>query len=149
MGNHDHRVFKVPQEALQPGDGLGVQMVGGLVQQQDIRIAEQRLGQQHLHLVIGFQLAHHHAVLGLGDAQMAQERGRVGFGFPTVQLGKLALQFRGFEPVLVAEVGLHIQRVLFLHDFVQPLVAHDYGIHYRIFIIGKVILLQATHPLIR
>ena len=35
------------EEAFQPGDRLDVEMVGGLVQQQDVGIADQRLRQQH------------------------------------------------------------------------------------------------------
>ena len=40
MGYDDHRILKVDQELLQPCDGVQVQMVGGLVQQQDIRISK-------------------------------------------------------------------------------------------------------------
>ncbi len=48
VGDHDNRVFKVDEEILQPGDGVQVKVVGGLVQQQNVRIAEQGLCQQYL-----------------------------------------------------------------------------------------------------
>ena len=54
MGYHDNGVFKVDQEFLQPFDGVQVQMVGRLVQKQDIRISEKRLRQQDFHLFAAF-----------------------------------------------------------------------------------------------
>ena len=46
MGNHDHCIFKVDQELFQPVDGVHIQMVGRLVQKQNVRIAKQSLCQQ-------------------------------------------------------------------------------------------------------
>ena len=40
MRNDDDRVVKVDQELFQPCDRIQVQMVGRLVQKQDIRVAE-------------------------------------------------------------------------------------------------------------
>ena len=51
MGNHDHGIFKVDQEFLQPVDGVHIQMVGGLVEKQDVRIAKQSLCQQDFNLL--------------------------------------------------------------------------------------------------
>ena len=48
MGDEDESVFVILQEAGQPADVLHIQIVGGLVQQQNIRILQQQLGQQHL-----------------------------------------------------------------------------------------------------
>ena len=52
MGNCDHGVVKVDQEFFQPCDGVQIQMIGGLVQKQDIRIAEECFGKQDLYLLI-------------------------------------------------------------------------------------------------
>ncbi len=54
---NDH-AGKVQQEVLQPVDGLDVQVVGGLVQHDDVGIAEERLGQQDLHLEPGVHGGH-------------------------------------------------------------------------------------------
>ena len=51
MGYHDDRVLKVDEELLQPGDGVQIQVVGRLVQKQDVRVAEQGLGQKDLYLL--------------------------------------------------------------------------------------------------
>ena len=44
-GHHGARVFL--QEALEPAHTLGVEMVGGLVQQQHVGIGEQKAAQCH------------------------------------------------------------------------------------------------------
>ncbi len=58
MGDDDHCVLEAGEKILQPGDGLQVELVGGFVQKQDIRVAEQGLGQQHPHLVAAVKLLH-------------------------------------------------------------------------------------------
>ena len=45
--NHDQQPVVFAEIILQPVDRIEVQVVGGLVQQQRRRIAEQRLRQQH------------------------------------------------------------------------------------------------------
>ena len=47
MGDGHHRALIPLQEALQPGDALGVQMVGRLVQQQQVRPGEQQAAERH------------------------------------------------------------------------------------------------------
>ncbi len=58
MRNHDNRIFEINQEVLQPVNGVQIQVVGGLVQQKDIRVAEQGLGQEHFHLDTAVQIPH-------------------------------------------------------------------------------------------
>ena len=47
MGNKDQGSAKVFQELFQPLDGFHVQVVSGLVQQQDVRVLYQSTGQQY------------------------------------------------------------------------------------------------------
>ncbi len=42
MGHRDHRSRVFLQEALQPGDGFGVEMVGRLVEQQHVGLRQQQ-----------------------------------------------------------------------------------------------------------
>ena len=58
MRNDQHRSRIFHQKILQPGDGFDVQMVGRLVEQDDARIAEQRLREQHLDLFFRGQARH-------------------------------------------------------------------------------------------
>src|SRR5690606_24268269 len=43
VGNEQHGTAELQQHLLQPGNGMDVQVVGGLIQQQHIRLANQRL----------------------------------------------------------------------------------------------------------
>jgi len=47
VSDGDDRAFVVLQVLLQPGHALGIQMVGGFVQQQDVRLLEQQTAQRH------------------------------------------------------------------------------------------------------
>ena len=47
MGDGHHCAFVVVQEALQPGHGFGIQVVGGFVQQQHVRLFQQQAAQGH------------------------------------------------------------------------------------------------------
>ena len=46
MGDHDHGAGIVAQMMLEPGHALGVEMVGGLVEQEDIRPLEQEAAER-------------------------------------------------------------------------------------------------------
>ena len=47
VGDEQHGARIAAQGVFQPGDGADVQVVGGFVEQQQIRLGHQRLGQQH------------------------------------------------------------------------------------------------------
>ena len=87
-------------------------------------------------------------ISGVGKAQSLKQAAGVGLCLPAVHLGKLRLQLAGAHAVLVGKVLLFIQGVLFLHDVVQALVAHNDGIQHAEFIILEVVLLEHRHPLV-
>ncbi len=43
----DHRSGVVLEMMFEPGDGFGIEMVGGLVQKQDVRLAQQQAAERH------------------------------------------------------------------------------------------------------
>ena len=47
MGDGNDRALVLVQELLQPQDGFGIQVVGGLVEQQQVWSLEQQLAQSH------------------------------------------------------------------------------------------------------
>ena len=54
---HQHDAAGILLEiALEPGDGLGVEMVGRLVEQQDVGLGQQQLGQRHAPLLAAREL---------------------------------------------------------------------------------------------
>ena len=147
VADGDDHAGEVQQEVLQPVDGLDIQVVGGLVQHDDVGVAEQRLGKQDLHLQPGVNAGHLLIVQLRADAQALQQAGSIGFGFPAPQLRELRLQVRRPQAVLIGKVRLFIDGVLFLHDVVQVLVAHDDGVHDGVVIVGVLVLLQNGDPL--
>ena len=100
MGNRHHGAFKLVQEALQPGHGLGVQVVGRFIQQQHIRLFQQ-------------QAAHRYAT-ALAPGQIAD------FGIPVRQTHRIggALQLR-FQVMAVVRLDNFFQTTLFRGQFVE------------------------------
>ncbi|MDT4823587.1 hypothetical protein FQZ97_568170 [compost metagenome] len=68
VGNDDHGGVTRREHAFQPADGVDVQVVGRFVQQQHVRIGEQRLGQQHPQLPARRHGAHRTEMLVQRDA---------------------------------------------------------------------------------
>ena len=149
MGHDHHGVREVEQELLQPQDRVDVQVVRRLVQQEDVGIAEQRLGHEHADLLGVRQVLHQRSVFLRCDPQLAEQLGGLGFGVPSVQIGELGLQLAGVLAISLAEVWLGIERVLLFHQRVQPLVAHDDRRQGRHLVEGVVILGKHAEPLVR
>ena len=145
MGNHDDRTEILGQKVLQPGDGVNVQVVGRLVHEDDIRIAEQRLRQQDFHLFVTGQVRHLLIEQTFRQTQTLDQLRGVCLCLPAVQFGKLRLQLRCQDAVLFGEVLLGVESVFLLHDVIQPLVAHDNGIQDSVCVVGEVILLEDAH----
>ena len=73
----DERAFVVVEEILQPVDGVEVEVVGRLVEQQRLRLAEERLRQQHADLLAALQLAHLALVKFVGNVEAMEQDGGV------------------------------------------------------------------------
>ena len=145
MADDDDRVVKVQQEVFQPAHGLNVQIVGRLVQQQDIRAAKERLSKQDLDLLAAVEFLHQGMLPIQADTKTGQDHLRIAFSVPAVQFGKLTLQNAGALTVLVGKVFLAVELVLLLHDLIQALMTHDNRRQDFIFIKLKVVLLQNGH----
>ncbi len=147
VGHHNDGALKLQQEVLQPVYRGDIQVVGGLVQQDNVRVAKKGLGQQHLHLLGAGQGGHDRVMELRLDPQPVQQVGGIGLGLPAVHGGELALQLRCLDAVLVGEILLRIDRVLLLHDLIKAGIAHDHRIQHRILVVFKMVLLQEGEPL--
>ncbi len=78
----------------------------------------------------------------LGNAQLVEHGLGAALGVPAVHLGKLALQLRRADAVLVGKVRLAVERFLLLHHLVEALVAHDDGAEHVKLVIKKMVLLE-------
>ena len=103
MGNGHDAAREIEQQVFQPFDGVEVQVVGGLVQEQDIRACHQRLGQGHPLFGAARQGAHH----GLGvQVQTLQCFFDALLPIPCVIGLDLGLQGIQVQPLLPREVLL-------------------------------------------
>ena len=55
---YEHRVLEFREVILEPCHGLEVEVVGGLVEQQIVGIAEKRLCKEHTNLLATREVAH-------------------------------------------------------------------------------------------
>ena len=147
VAHYEHRVLKALQVVLEPHHGVEVKVVGGLVEQQVVGVAEQRLCQHHAHLLLCRNVAHHHVVEFLLDAKARKQGCGIRLGIPAVHLGKLLFEFGGTHAVLLGHLGLFVDGILLLHDVVEHGVAAQHGVEYRVLVILVVILLQHAQAL--
>ena len=106
-------------------------MVGRLVEQQRLRVAEQRLREQDADLLSALQLRHRALVQLLGDVEPLQQHGRVALGGVAVLLADDALELAETHAVVVRHVGLRVEALALLERRPEPGVAHDDGVDAR------------------
>ena len=63
MRYNDNRILKIRQEVFQPVNGINIQVVRRLIEQQDVRIAKQRLCEEYAHLFTASEIRHLHIML--------------------------------------------------------------------------------------
>ena len=63
-----------------PADRGEIQMVGRLVEEQGLRMAEQCLREQHTHLLSALQFRHRPFVQGVGDVESLEQHRRIALG---------------------------------------------------------------------
>ena len=90
MGDDQDRALVRDQVLLQPGDGLGVEMVGRLVEQQHVRRLEQQLAQRHTALLAARERVH--AGMIVGAAQRLHRDIDLGVEIPEVLRVDLVLK---------------------------------------------------------
>ena len=111
-------VLVVQDEIFQPVDGLNVEVVRRLVEEDNVRLTEQGLRQQDLDLDAAVGVGHTVVVQLHGHTEALQDAAGIGLGLPAVQLCELRLQLRSQQAVLIGKIGLGIQSVLLFHDII-------------------------------
>src|SRR5699024_5335215 len=101
MGYHDDRVLEVYQELLEPRDRIQVQVVGGLVEQEDVRVAEQSLRKENFDFLRAGEVLQIFVMEVCFNSESVQQRGGVRLRFPSVHCRKLCLQLACFDPVFI------------------------------------------------
>ena len=142
-----HRALVVVQEVLEPQDRLGVQVVGGLIEQQQVGSFEQQLAQGHATaLAAGKHIDRH---VGIGQLQGIHSLAELGIDIPAVGGIDFVLELAhlGHEGVHVTVRVAHLLADLIeaidLGDHVAKCHAHvlDDGL----VVVERRLLLQDTH----
>ena len=103
VGDHDEAALVAGEEAAQPGDRVGVEVVGRLVEQQDAaagrgRVAEQDAGQLDAAALAAGERAERLGEDPVGQAEVGADAGGLGLGRVAAEAGELV-----FERAVAAE----------------------------------------------
>ena len=142
MRDDDQRAVVAAEKLLQPVNRVEVQVVGRLVEQQRLGMAEERLRQQHADLLAALQLAHRALVQRVGDVEPLQQHGGIALGGVAVLFADDALELAEAHAVLIRHFGPRIQRVALGQGVPEPLVAHDDGVDDAIAVEGVLVLAE-------
>ena len=115
MADHEDRILEIGEIIFEPCDSLEVEVIGRLVEQQIVGVAEESLGEEYADLLVGAHVLHEHIVAVFLDAEAGEERGGVALGVPAFEFGEFLLKFGGADAVGVGEVLLGIDGILLLH----------------------------------
>ena len=88
-------------------------------------MAEERLRDQHAHLLSALQLGHLAIVQLVGDVEALQQHRGIALGRVAVLFADDALELAEAHAGLVGHLGLRVQLVALGQRVPQPLVAHD------------------------
>ena len=92
MGNDYGGNAAAGHELLQPGDGLNVQVVRGLVEEHEVRLLEKQLGKANFGLLPAGEALHRQRQLVFGKAEAQQHRARLGLVRQAAEVPVLFLQ---------------------------------------------------------
>ena len=148
MAHDEHRALIVHEEVLEPDDARKVEVVRRLVEQDNIRVAEERLREQHLDLEARVYLAHKALVQRGVDAQPLKDAPGVALGLPAAELGELLLKLRSADAVFIRKIRFIVYCVLLLAAVIEPLVAHDDGVKHGVIVVQALVLLEYRHTLL-
>ena len=106
VGDDDDGAFEFGQKVFQPWIDSRSKWLVGSSSSKMLRIAEQRLREQHAHFLVAAQIFHLDVMQRFRNAESDQQLRRIGFGFPAVQflefpfqLGRLSSRLPRRNPV--------------------------------------------------
>ena len=86
------------EKVLEPVDRFEVEVVGGLVEEERFRVAEEGLGEEDADLLAALQLGHLALVELVWDVEALEQDGGVGLGLVAVLVADDAFEFAEAEP---------------------------------------------------
>ncbi len=149
MRDDDHRRVVLVQHVFEPADRVDVQVVGRFVEQQYVRLREQRLREQHAQFPARRDVAHRTIVQVYRDTDAEQQFARARFGRVAVVLGELRFQFGRVHVVVVGGFRVRVDRVALGHRPPHFRVAHHHDVEHAHVFIRELILTQLTETNVR
>ena len=142
MRNDDHGRIALVEHVFQPANGVDVEVIGRLVQQQDVGIREQRLCQQDAQLPAGRDTAHRPLMLVDRDTDAQQQFAGACLGSVTIVFREFRFQVGGFHVVVVGRVWIGINCVALGHRGPHFRMAHHDDVQHAHVFERKLILPQ-------
>ena len=123
----DQHAFVFAEIFLQPMDGIKIEVVGRLVEQQRRRRSEECLRQQHANLLSALEFAHFAFMQIDVDAEPVEQRAGVGFSGIAAFFADDSFKLAEAHAVGVGQlfVGLLVERVALLQRFPERPIAHE------------------------
>ena len=144
VGNDDHGALALVQHPGQPVDAVDVQVVGRFIQQQDVRVRKECLGEQYTQLPARRYLLHQTEVQGFLDARFQQQFASAALGGIAVHLRELDFQFGHAHAIVFAHFRQRVNALALLLHFPQCRVAHDDSVYHAVVFEGELVLTQYT-----
>jgi len=126
VGDEDHAARVLLEEVLEPGDALGVEVVGGLVEQQDVRLRQQEPRQRYAALLAARELGY--VRLTRRAAQRVERLLDLGVEVPQAKRVDLVLERRhligGLLRVVGGDLVVAVEDGLLLRDAFHGVAEH-------------------------
>ena len=145
----DNRIFVIRQKVREPGYRFRIEVVGRLIEHQQVGRAEKCLRQQYLYALGTAKVFHQFVVQIFANTEVTEQFRRVAFRRPAAHFAVLIFKFGGAQTLGFGRLGVHINGVFFLRNSVQFFVAHHHGIQHVVLFKLEVILLQHRHTIAR
>src|SRR6267142_2115670 len=145
----DEDAFVRVEIVLKPVDGIEVEVVRGLVEQERCGVSKKRLREKDTNFLAALEFAHLAFVEFGRDVEAVEENGGIGFGGVATFFTDDAFEFTEAHAIGVGElfVGLGVEGVAFLEGSPEDRVAHDDDVQDAVVVKGELILAQDSETL--
>ncbi|TLD45743.1 MAG: hypothetical protein FAZ92_02005 [Accumulibacter sp.] len=138
----DHRAVALVDHVFQPADRADVEVVGRLVEEQDVRVGEQRLDQQDAQFPAGCDITHRAMVLRCRNADAEQQFAGARLGAVATVLGKTGFEVGGVHVVGLGGIRVGVDGVLLEHAGPHFLMSHHDDVDHPLLLEGELVLAQ-------
>src|ERR1035437_4219714 len=144
VGDDDEGALVIGEVILQPVDAIEIEVVGGLVEEEERGSAEEGLGEEDADLLAALEFAHEASVERVFDAEAIEQDGGIALGGIAAFFADDAFEFAEAHAVLIGElvVGFGVEDVALGEGLPERDIAHDHGIDDAELVEGKLVLAQ-------